>query len=210
MNADNANDRCARCDCEGAPDTQALLAELRAQVELVRMERDQARDDARLLGGVLGQYTTVPRSRMAVLLWRSVRGRQAQRQRDALLRGLEAMRQDGLDIDDIATAPVWTGKVLAGERVVFDLATDAGLRARADAAQKALAVGGEAVKRYSWKWAKDATYVIFGDVFHKMNIVPPDTARRALARRWLMSGEPGLRKLLDAIRARGTKKASNG
>lgn len=138
---DTAADRCARCDCEGAHDQQALLAELRAQVEELRRERDTAREDARLLGGVLGHYTTIPRSRMAVLLWRSVRGRQAQRGRDALLRGLEAMRADGLDIDDLATAPKWTGKVLAGGEVVFDAAV-----ASAEQAEAACAVMREALE----------------------------------------------------------------
>ena len=35
-------DRCERCDCaeSGAPDAQVLIAEARAQVELVRRERD--------------------------------------------------------------------------------------------------------------------------------------------------------------------------
>ena len=41
------------------------------------------------------------------------------------------------------------------------------------------------MKRYPWKWAKDATYVICGGVFHAMPRVPPDTARQALVRRWL-------------------------
>jgi hypothetical protein len=42
-------DRCARCDCaeSGAPDAQALLAEARAQVELVR-ERLEISNKCRL------------------------------------------------------------------------------------------------------------------------------------------------------------------
>lgn len=66
-------DRCARCD--GIPDSQALLAEMRAQVEEARRERDEARDTARLLGEVLGRYTTQRRCRLAALLWRSARSR---------------------------------------------------------------------------------------------------------------------------------------
>ena len=168
MTRDNANDRCARCDCAdatpatGTPDAHALLAELRAQVEALRAERDRARDDARLLGRVLALYAPITRRRLAALLWRSARARRhrdllaemraerdaalrayrisedlrvltqsdllaayriASDHRDALLRGLESMRRDGLDLDDLHTAPVWTGKVMVGGRLVFDLAT---------------------------------------------------------------------------------------
>lgn len=43
---DTAADRCARCDAhDGAPDAQSLLAELRAQVEALRRERDDLRTD---------------------------------------------------------------------------------------------------------------------------------------------------------------------
>ena len=132
MTRDNAADRCARCDSE-APDAQALLAEARAQVEALRAERDAARDYARILGSVLALYATITRRRMAALLWRSARARKhrdllaayhsASDHRDALLRGLQQMRSDGLDIDDLSTAPHWTGKVLVGGRLVFDLAT---------------------------------------------------------------------------------------
>jgi len=73
-------DRCARCD--GAPDSSALLAEMRAQVVQAHEERDEARaweraarETACLLGSVLGRYTTQRRCRLAALLWRSARSR---------------------------------------------------------------------------------------------------------------------------------------
>ena len=86
-------DRCERCDCaeSGAPDAQALLAEARAQAVEARRERDEARaweraarETARLLGSVLGRYTTQRRCRLAALLWRSARSRRLrERLRDA-------------------------------------------------------------------------------------------------------------------------------
>lgn len=60
--------------------------------------------------------------------------------------------------------------------------------------------------KYQWKWMRfpwrwwlaiyKGTLRAFGDdskwgrTWVSMPRVPPDTARRALARRWLMSGEP--------------------
>lgn len=42
----------------------------------------------------------------------------------ALLRAfVSALRSDGLDIDDPAASPTWTGKIHVGGRLVFDLAT---------------------------------------------------------------------------------------
>ena len=74
--AENLQDRCERCDATtGAPDSSALLAELRAQVVEARRDRDEWRDTARLLGEVLGCYTTWRRCRLAALLWRSARSR---------------------------------------------------------------------------------------------------------------------------------------
>lgn len=129
----------------GAPNPQALLAELRAQVEALRRERDEANDmlstaRSKLQMMVMAHaacwekfmpgrpaaaldnaqaFLDAPRASRFVSL-DAFRG--VEQHRDALLRGLERMRQDGLDIDDLTTAPTWTGKVLVGERVVFDLA----------------------------------------------------------------------------------------
>lgn len=52
--------------------------------------------------------------------------RRAERAEESLARlwaFVSAVRADGLDIDDPATAPTWTGKIHVGGRLVFDLAT---------------------------------------------------------------------------------------
>ena len=50
--------------------------------------------------------------------------KRAEAERDALRAFVAALRDDGLDIDDPTTAPVWTGKIHDTDgRLVFDLAT---------------------------------------------------------------------------------------
>ena len=128
--AENAEAQCAEYARTGA----ALLERLRDAehqrdaldahaTKMVRLndEMEQERDAARAEGDEAAHQLRLMKE-----------------ERDALARGIAAMAADGLDIDDPGTAPVWTGKVLnrragmgletTGPAVVFDLATDAGLR----------------------------------------------------------------------------------
>ena len=67
--------------------------------------------------------------------------------------------------------------------VALDEEREAADAAREQVARLEAQLGVMREVKYPWRWAKDSTYVIFGDVFHAMPRVPPDTARRRLRRR---------------------------